>query len=521
MLSTRWSTPYLQVQRVFLRVCTQVRYMFPFYQPLTVICYSDVLQRHQALHQPVAGEILLDQPTVDQNLVRTFQQSFVESRTAVACDRCARAKIRCNGELPCHQCVNRSLECTLERPHAYRKKCHPSSTQASSALAADRTTPSISSIAALNKQANSSSSRFSHAAGYDESTTVPAIHSGLDHNTSQSYLDTEPSNVRGGQEQQIVPLNEFGLGIPGPVDVFASDASWPWDNMNAFDENSPYFGPGYPQLFWRFEQDVSSGLVDNAHQDLIMKDVTEKPTNSKTRSNPVGTINPYANCPFVYSFRAGPVITVSRLIQFLQDQAIWQRLNNIVPSDELSDSTPSRIVEPVRDAIAAKIYTMLSKLIEKDTTRIIPHLFPPLKTIQYLLDIGHKACCPFYQVVHPTAFAESSWDSDEPYADSGLFFTSLMALGCLLAPVEETRSFSAELSYLVRHNIVENAALDEAHLIDKWVITAWIIGMVYSAWSGIKRHMELAEAYQGTFSAVCSEEHMLSQSKTNDCPSSF
>ena len=274
--------------------------------------------------------------------------------------------------------------------------------------------------------------------------------------------------------------------------------------MNALDEDSPYFGQGFPQLFWRLDQDISPDIIDNADQDLIVKDVTTKSTNSKTKSGPVGTINPYANCPFVYSFRPGPVIQVSKLIQFLQDQAIWRRVNNAISSDGLSESALSRIIEPVRDAIAAKLYTMLSKLIEKDTTRRIPHLFPPLKTIQYLLDTGLKTCCPFYQVVHPTAFAESSWDSDEPYADSGLFFTSLMALGCLVTPVEEARSFSVQLSYLVRHNIVENAALDEAHLIDKWVISAWIMGMVYSAWSGIKRHMELAEAYQGAYSAVCS-----------------
>ena len=260
--------------------------------------------------------------------------------------------------------------------------------------------------------------------------------------------------------------------------------------------------------------------MDDADQDLIEKAVTEKAANSKTKSNAVGAVNPYANCPFVYSFRPGPVIKVPKLIRFLQDQAIWKRLNNAISSDGLSESILPRVVEPVRDAIAAKIYTMLSKLIEKDTTRRIPHLFPPLKTIQCLLDTGHNTYCSLYRVVHPTAFAESSWDSDEPYADSGLFFTSLMALGCLLAPVEEARLFSAELSYLVRHNIVESAALDEAHLIDKWVITAWIMGMLYSAWSGIKRHMELAEAYQGTYSAVSSEDHMLLRSKTNRGPSS-
>lgn len=350
---------------------------------------------------------------------------------------------------------------------------------------------------------------------------VSAVQPGLHHDTSQVYLDTEPPNVLIAQGQDTAPPNEFSLGIPTPLDFFASGSPLPWDDMNVFDESSPYFGQGFPQLFWRFEQDVSSGLVDNADLDPVEKGVTEKPANSKTNSNPMSTINPYANSPFLYSFRAGPVIKVPKLIRFLQDQAIWKRVNITISSDESSESTLSMIVEPVRDSIAAKIYTMLSRLIEKDSTRKIPHLFPPSKTIQYLLDTGQRTCCPFYQVVHPTAFAESSWDNDEPYADSGLFFTSLMALGCLLTPVEEARAFSAELAYLVRHNIVENAALDEAHLIDKWVVTAWIMNVVYSAWSGIKRHMELAEAYHGTFSAVCSEEPLLSSLTTNECPSSF
>ena len=224
-----------------------------------VICYSDVLQRHQALHQPVASNILLDQPTVNQDLGRTVQQSFVskDSRTAIACDRCARTKIRCSGELPCHQCVNRLLECTLERPRICRKRGHQSPGPSSSSLAADRPTPPLPSVAALKKQASSSGRRWSHAAEYYDITAASAIHSGVDHNTSQQYLDTELSDVQSGQEQEMLPSNEFDLGILDPADVNASDASWPWDNINAFGENSPYFGHGFPQLFWRFEQDVS------------------------------------------------------------------------------------------------------------------------------------------------------------------------------------------------------------------------------------------------------------------------
>lgn len=47
------------------------------------------------------------------------------SRTTIACDRCAKAKIRCDGMSPCERCKSRNLTCTLSRPHNVLKRRLP------------------------------------------------------------------------------------------------------------------------------------------------------------------------------------------------------------------------------------------------------------------------------------------------------------------------------------------------------------------------------------------------------------
>ncbi|KFX98662.1 hypothetical protein O988_04246 [Pseudogymnoascus sp. VKM F-3808] len=155
-----------------------------------------------------------------------------------------------------------------------------------------------------------------------------------------------------------------------------------------------------------------------------------------------------------------------------------------------------QIVGSLRDTIAARIHGMLYKLLERDEFRKLPHLFPPLETIQSFFDAYQKSISPVYPVVHPTTFSEFNWEDEDSYADIGIFLTTVMAMGCLITPVEEARSFSIELGYLIRITITEGAFQDETRLTDKWVVGAWIMIMVFSAWSGIKRHMELAEAYK-------------------------
>ena len=48
-----------------------------------------------------------------------------KTRTSIACDRCAKAKIRCDGMSPCGRCKTRNLSCTLQRPHSVLKRRLP------------------------------------------------------------------------------------------------------------------------------------------------------------------------------------------------------------------------------------------------------------------------------------------------------------------------------------------------------------------------------------------------------------
>lgn len=74
-----------------------------------LLLYSDVLRRHELTHrtpEPDSGSAVAHNPVATQR----------QRRAQFACDRCARYKIRCNGRLPCIQCLQKSLACTLERP---------------------------------------------------------------------------------------------------------------------------------------------------------------------------------------------------------------------------------------------------------------------------------------------------------------------------------------------------------------------------------------------------------------------
>ncbi len=79
--------------------------------------HSDALKRHESVHQP------LDQ---DCRIADALAKGSPERKTraSAACDRCAKAKIRCNGKIPCDPCLARYKVCTLDRPHsAIKRRC--------------------------------------------------------------------------------------------------------------------------------------------------------------------------------------------------------------------------------------------------------------------------------------------------------------------------------------------------------------------------------------------------------------
>lgn len=307
-------------------------------------------------------------------------------------------------------------------------------------------------------------------------------------------------------------MGSFGLQHPRSMEMFSPDMSWSWNTFLPFEDTSPYLGEGIPQFLWGPEQDLAGDMGSGGA--VPPRELDGRISDSRSLAGTRSATHPYSNCPFVYRFKKGPVVKVFRLTEFLHSQSAWKQVNDANASSDLSKSSLPRIAEPVRDAIAARIHGMLSKLAERDSARLIPHLFPPLQTIQSFFRAYQSTFAAIYPIVHPTTYSESSWDSNEPYADIGIFLTALMVLGCLTTPVEEARTFSAELGYLIRHTINESATQDEAHLMHKWVVGAWIMNTLYSAWSGMKRHMELADAFQGIPSAVCSPSRINSSGLT-------
>jgi hypothetical protein len=289
------------------------------------------------------------------------------------------------------------------------------------------------------------------------------------------------------------------------LDRISSDTEFLGELSFPFQVPSQYVGDGFQHFPWTTSETIFDDTLEGNQNSLENQEAPAKTPTSAIDAT--STINPYANCPFEYRFKQGPTVNAHRICEFLHDKACWQHI--LLKNQRLSttEGPISRIVGSFRDTIAARVYGMLYKLLDRNEFMRTPHLFPPLETIQSLLRAYQATFLPIYPISHPSMFSESSWDTHDPYADIGLFLTTAMVLGSLVTPVEKVRLFSIELGYLIRLTITEGATQDETRLTDKWVLSAWVMITVFSAWSGIKRHMEMAEAYKGILSAVCALDY--------------
>ncbi|KIW89555.1 uncharacterized protein Z519_09711 [Cladophialophora bantiana CBS 173.52] len=174
--------------------------------------------------------------------------------------------------------------------------------------------------------------------------------------------------------------------------------------------------------------------------------------------------------------------------------------NNV---DPYADWTLDPVVaDGLRDTVSSRIHVTVSKALDQDLVRKIPHLFPPLQTVQAIFAEYHRNLALQYPMVHPSTFFESTWEEDEAYSDIGLFFSTLMTFGCLTIPVQEARSFAIQLAFLIRNMINETMTRDENQINDIWTMSTALRVTVLSAWCGNERHAELAEAFRGTFSTA-------------------
>ncbi|KAJ5355919.1 hypothetical protein N7517_010528 [Penicillium concentricum] len=287
------------------------------------------------------------------------------------------------------------------------------------------------------------------------------------------------------------------MNLPGELggyDLSLLDFSWsfPWDVPTPRPHDGIINWPTGGHLLQAKPGEVSTSLDGPAE-----KITGRRRGKSVLRTD--GTLNPYANCPFEYRFKRGPTVNAHRIYTFLHDQESWEQVKSAVVGLRTNQPIP-QIVASLRDTIVARVHGMLYKLLDRSG---FLHRFPPLDTIEYCYHAYQQTFSKLYPIVHPTSFLKSSGNTQDPDSDIGLFLATTMALGCLVIPVEKARAFSVELVYLIRFTITDNAFQDEICLIDKWVLSAWIMTLAFSAWSGSKRHMEIAEAFKGIPSTVC------------------
>lgn len=399
-----------------------------------------------------------------------------KGRTSIACDRCAKAKIRCDGRIPCNQCCRKDLTCTVDRPHPVIKRratlgivaspplssCHP----------ADLTTgPSVG-----NREEDAEAQANSAGCTSVESHNIPPRH--------EATPETE------------TPLHEE-VDVQW-VEMSHRDPAFSWDDLNLPPTGTTLFESDFlPSFLWLSEDtDLPSMVPGTQSFHRSMEDTSQDAMATKN------TINPYANYPYVHQPKQGPIVRVSLICDFLHDTTSWKRICELKQERHVRTTFNPVIAHGIRDTISARMHAMLSKALENDTLREIPHLFPPLETLQSLFHVYWTTFGTIYPIVHPSTFSEAIWASNQAYADIGLFLSTLMVLGSLMVPTQEARLFAVEMAFLIRNMINETMTRDENQLNDKWTVSAAILITVFSSWSGNKRHAELAEAFRGAFTTV-------------------
>lgn len=281
-----------------------------------------------------------------------------------------------------------------------------------------------------------------------------------------------------------------------PMDVFSMSSAPLWSEFTPLENESPFTYENLTQFFWfpdespfgeTFQGQANSQAVGNGNQEATSTD---------------NTMDPYANWPHVHQVKKGPIVQVIQICDFLHDAKSWNQINLLERTISRNKLLAPRIVDGIRDTVSARIHVMVSKALEQDLVRKIPHLFPPLETVQALFEEYQRKFGLLYPMVHPSTFSESTWAGDEPYSDIGLLFSAIITLGSVGVPVQESRLFAVQLAFLIRNMINETMTRDENQINDVWTMSTSLLITVFSAWCGNKRHAELAEAFRGTFSTV-------------------
>ncbi|OAL35150.1 hypothetical protein AYO20_05627 [Fonsecaea nubica] len=393
-------------------------------------------------------------------------------------------------------CLRRLLPIKDEIPHVLKRRCvlpghelarqnRGTSTEAREEIEAADARPEDLAWQGLR----STNESMACAAGQDR---VETSRQSGDNSCSQVPVD---GDLEPPSQQQLTeplvnpadtqPLHSLGLS-DGPI----------WNDFTSLDCHNPFEYENLTQLFWFPETFVVDDLA------LAQGSGQSSAHGAHGSSSADSAVDPYADWVHSHPLKKGPTVDVIRICDFLHDSKSWAQINTLEGRPGLKRTLGPVVADGLRDTVSSRIHVMVSKALDQDLVRKIPHLFPPLQTVQGILAEYHRNLALLYPMVHPTTFLESTWGEDEAYSDIGLFFSTLMVLGCVTIPLAEARSFAIQLAFLIRNMINETMTRDENQINDIWTMSTALLVTVFSAWCGNKRHAELAEAFRGTFSTA-------------------
>lgn len=272
-------------------------------------------------------------------------------------------------------------------------------------------------------------------------------------------------------------------------------------NVLSFDAMTPSAGFDFPTDLWFQGPSPSFSNI-----------LTTEPGPSTARPKPPSSTiygaSPYANCPLFHMIEdegKSVAMAMGPISSFIQNRASWRQIQETCSKQWSNDVRSIPLIdEQTRDALVAITHITLSKASESACIRTMPLTFPPLQTVQCLFRSCLTRFARLYPIIHPLTF-DIVADHERDGATYPIFLQNIMILGALLLCVKEGQAFAIELAYLVRQAMHDTMTQDVLTTNDVWMLSSTILITAVGAWSGNKVHVELAEAYRGSYTTVGSE----------------
>jgi len=301
-----------------------------------------------------------------------------------------------------------------------------------------------------------------------------------------SNADMVDGNINHGETTGL-DLNSNLYNIP-PGDVYLG-----LDGMNALTDYE------FPVDLWF--NDLSPTDVFNLPQTNPLPE--KVPEGSAKTSEPFG-VNTYANSPLFHLLdkNTAKSLEINLICDFLNDEECWKQVRDVSEKTRKNEMRIQPVIHhQIRDILLAITYFNLSGRPEQVLPRTLSFRFPCLETIQCLFDSCFSKFLRMYPFIHPTSFMQSMQPSRASITYP-LFLQTIMIMGALLLPNKEARAFAIELGYITRRAMHDTVVRDELTTDDVWLLSATLVITAFGAWSGNKKHIEIAEGYRGSYTVV-------------------